>query len=323
MEVSLRKAEKSDDPTLRRLWDLYSYDFSLYNNEDILDGGNYDFYYNADYYDNDRRACYFIIVDNHIGGFVSVSHDCDILKAADDVCVVDFFVMNKYRKGGVGRRAAYAVFDLYHTNWEVAQYENNEISKKFWKNIIADYTGNKYLVRSVIKKECTLQAIIFNSRAKESENVANILQKMDGVYHIKLFTRPSEEIKNELLRIAEQSYPTSREEYKNLRCDLQFQDVLTVGTEEQIGGFFMFTSHKGNVEITFAAIVNSLRHHGVGSNLMRAFKYEMAQRGFDNVFVDFSSVELAEKLKNLWNFYLNNGFSISSTQPYILKCSLN
>jgi predicted acetyltransferase len=58
--------------------------------------------------------------------------------------IAEFFVLRKYRHCGVGRAAAFAVFDRFPGHWEVSQIAENSPAQQFWRRIIAQYTHGRY-----------------------------------------------------------------------------------------------------------------------------------------------------------------------------------
>jgi predicted acetyltransferase len=60
----------------------------------------------------------------------------------------EFFILRKFRRSGIGRRAAYEVFDRFPGRWQLSQTANNRVAHAFWRRIIDDYTGGKFEERS-------------------------------------------------------------------------------------------------------------------------------------------------------------------------------
>lgn len=46
--------------------------------------------------------------------------------------------MQKYRRSGVGTRAAYELFKRFPGRWKVTQVRNNVIAQAFWRKIIGN-----------------------------------------------------------------------------------------------------------------------------------------------------------------------------------------
>ena len=56
----------------------------------------------------------------------------------------DFFLLNRYRRQGIGRAAAHILFDRFPGEWEVGQLTNDPDSQAFWQKVIGEYTGGSY-----------------------------------------------------------------------------------------------------------------------------------------------------------------------------------
>lgn len=55
----------------------------------------------------------------------------------DTLFMSEFFVMKKYRKQGIGKKAAIEVLQMHPGKWELTVHPNNPVSHKFWKSVIA------------------------------------------------------------------------------------------------------------------------------------------------------------------------------------------
>jgi predicted acetyltransferase len=56
----------------------------------------------------------------------------------------EFFVMQKYRRQGVGEHVATCLFDRFAGTWEVGEIPNNVNGQAFWRKVIGRYTGGHY-----------------------------------------------------------------------------------------------------------------------------------------------------------------------------------
>ena len=77
-----------------------------------------------------------------LAGFALV--DKRVRIAGDDFWLDQFFVLKKYRRRGVGGRAAAAVFSQHTGRWQVGQMPENTAALAFWRHVIASYTGGDY-----------------------------------------------------------------------------------------------------------------------------------------------------------------------------------
>ncbi|WP_353047771.1 GNAT family N-acetyltransferase [Planococcus sp. ISL-109] len=149
LEIFQPTIEQKD--VLRNLMELYQYDFSEFEAEDIDEDGLYG-YKHLDYYWTIPTHFPFLIkVDGKIAGFALVRE----IASEDSNCssylkICEFFIMKKYRKQGTGKQAAFYLFDLFLGVWEVAELETNLPAQRFWRKVISEYTNNNY---SEIRKD--------------------------------------------------------------------------------------------------------------------------------------------------------------------------
>lgn len=68
-------------------------------------------------------------------------------KPAIDYRMSEFFVLAKYRRLGIGRDAAQLILNRFSGQWEVTEYLRNDGAVRFWRNVIAAYTGGQYTER--------------------------------------------------------------------------------------------------------------------------------------------------------------------------------
>ena len=129
MEVEVESVSYSDKEVLRRLMEFYVYDYSEYMGWDVDVHGVFGYRHLDHYWTDPDRHPFFIRVDGHFAGFALV-----VSGAPHDVA--EFFVMRKYRRAGVGREAARALFRFFPGSWEVRQLEANTAGSAFWRSAI-------------------------------------------------------------------------------------------------------------------------------------------------------------------------------------------
>ena len=61
-----------------------------------------------------------------------------------DYRLSEFFVLRTFRRAGVGRRAAFALFDRFPGMWEIRELPRNSLAVAFWRTIIGQYAGGRY-----------------------------------------------------------------------------------------------------------------------------------------------------------------------------------
>ena len=142
-KITVLPASRADKPLLRRLMELYLYDFSEFTEEDVNELGLYGYEYLDHYWTQSERHAFLIRVDDNLAGFVLVRtlH----LDSGEVIHTIsEFFIMRKYRGQGVGREVAYRIFDRFPGRWRVGQRQENRGAQIFWHKVIGEYTGGRF-----------------------------------------------------------------------------------------------------------------------------------------------------------------------------------
>lgn len=144
MEVELTVAEPADTAVLRRLMQLYLYDLAAAGGWDVRDDGTFGDAAGIEaLWTEPGRTSFLIRVDGKLGGFVLIRKGT-LWSGADAHEIGELFVLRRYRRRGVGRRAAVRVFDALPGVWEVAQMHAHVEAQAFWRSVIRDYTGDRF-----------------------------------------------------------------------------------------------------------------------------------------------------------------------------------
>ena len=144
MEISVVAAERSDHGVIRNLMELYAYDFSEIEGFDVEENGRFPHYPLDAYWQDPLRQPFLIRADGRLAGF-SLVHGRSRLSGAEGVWdMAEFFVLRKYRRGGVGTEAAHRIFASHPGPWEVRQRASNAGATAFWRRAIGAYTSSKF-----------------------------------------------------------------------------------------------------------------------------------------------------------------------------------
>ena len=144
MPITLEPIRKEQKSVFIQLMELYNYDFSLYSGDDVNEYGYYGYDHIDDYGNEEGRFAYFIRVADKLAGLVLVRTACEFNDLPNPRSIAEFFVLQKYRRQGVGKAAAILAFDKHPGDWEVSQFGNNLPAQQFWQAVIAAYTGGNY-----------------------------------------------------------------------------------------------------------------------------------------------------------------------------------
>jgi predicted acetyltransferase len=142
LEVVLDVAASSDAGLLGNLLELYMHDLSeAFPDIELGTDGRFGYDTLPLYWSEpDCRFPFLIRYGTRVAGFVLVTRGSP---ASDDPGVFDvaeFFVIRRHRRSGVGRRAAFLVWDRLPGRWIVRVSEGNTGAVPFWAGVIAEYT---------------------------------------------------------------------------------------------------------------------------------------------------------------------------------------
>ncbi len=139
-EVELVEVRASERDILANLMQLYLYDTSEYNDDDMDADGRFSHgaYFDL-YWREPERHPFFILCDVRRVGFALV-REFEPGKHS----IAEFFIARKHRRSGVGKRAAFDLFDRFPGEWHVAQEEGNVPAQRFWLRVIGEYTNGDF-----------------------------------------------------------------------------------------------------------------------------------------------------------------------------------
>ena len=142
MSIEITRAALAEKAILQRLMELYLYDFTEFDGADLDAEGVYGYPYMDQYWIEAERVPFLIRVDGMLAGFALVCEHSWMGNPGK--MIAEFFVLRKYRGRGVGRTAAFTVFDSFPGHWEVSQVAQNIPAQKFWRKVIGEYTRENY-----------------------------------------------------------------------------------------------------------------------------------------------------------------------------------
>ena len=140
-DIELVAVERKDAATLGNLFELYAHDFSELLPLDVGDDGRFGVTEARQGWDDAGSYALFIRADRKLAGFAIVHRGSRVTDAPDVMDVAEFFVLRRWRRLGVGTRAAHAMFRRHAGNWEVRVREGNPAALAFWPRAIRSFTG--------------------------------------------------------------------------------------------------------------------------------------------------------------------------------------
>jgi predicted acetyltransferase len=144
VNVQLIAASDGDRARIEALYDYYVYDFSEILGFDVADDGRFHAPSIAAFFEEPEHHAFVIRVDGALAGFALVVETSRLTGERGVRDVAEFFVLRRYRRHGVGDRAACALFDRFVGRWEVRQKRENVGAIAFWRRVTARYTNGRF-----------------------------------------------------------------------------------------------------------------------------------------------------------------------------------
>ena len=143
-EVTLKPIAIEEKSVLRNLLELCQHDYSEFNGAEIDQHGYFGYQYLDHYWTEVGRHPFFILAAGKVAGFALVRTLAEEGNDGSCYSLAEFFILRKYRRQGIGGRAARLIFDQFAGTWKVGQEANNVVAQHFWRTVIGAYSGGKY-----------------------------------------------------------------------------------------------------------------------------------------------------------------------------------
>ncbi len=146
--VLVREASPADRVLIRNLYPLYLHDLTAFT--DLYDVDERGFFYPdylPDWLSRQSPSMHPLVIreGGRPAGFALVGQaPFPHMSPGRDYRMCEFFVLNRARRRGVGRRAAHAIFTLFPGVWEVSELPRNIGAVSFWRRVIGEHTGGAF-----------------------------------------------------------------------------------------------------------------------------------------------------------------------------------
>jgi predicted acetyltransferase len=129
---------------LSNLLELYIHDLSgVFPRVELGPDGRFGYPRLSTYWsDPDNHFAFLIRVGDRIGGFALATRGSPESTDPDVFDVAEFFVLRRYRRSGVGGRAAHLLWARFPGEWIVRVLEENAGALRFWRRTIAEVAGD-------------------------------------------------------------------------------------------------------------------------------------------------------------------------------------
>ncbi|WP_040952739.1 GNAT family N-acetyltransferase [Gorillibacterium massiliense] len=142
MKIQVIRMKREDQEKFLNLYNLYLYDLSEYNGDELKEDGKFDPTNTYLYLERDELQPFFIIKDDKVVGFILI---CSAPFVSDgiDYSIQELFVLKKYRGNQIAGKAVELVLEKLEGKIRVEQLKANKAAVHFWKKFY-NQTDIKY-----------------------------------------------------------------------------------------------------------------------------------------------------------------------------------
>ena len=127
--VEVRAAEFSDKEILRQLLEFQGYEHSRFDGADLDGHGRFGYRYLDHYWTEPGRHPYLITAGGAVAGMA-------LVREGPPHSMAEFLVMPRYRRSGIGARAARLLFKAFPGRWQIGEVAGNDDAVAFWRAVI-------------------------------------------------------------------------------------------------------------------------------------------------------------------------------------------
>jgi predicted acetyltransferase len=138
--ITVTKVGADADPIVTNLFEHYLHDMAEWFEFDTREDGRYG--YDMSLHRSRGDQVFLARVGNALAGFAITSTVSKWLQPPETHDVMEFFVMRRYRRSGVGATLATTIWDENPGRWLVRVLERNAPALPFWRTIISTYANN-------------------------------------------------------------------------------------------------------------------------------------------------------------------------------------
>jgi predicted acetyltransferase len=164
-DVTVEQATRADEARLSNLLEFYLHDLSDVFGLTLGPDGRFGYPWLPRFWSEpEKRFAYLICCRGDLAGFALVTRGSPASDDPDALDVAEFFVLRPYRRSGVGRRAAFLLWDRMPGRWVVRVSQANQAALPFWEDVVGEYTRGQYSVKPFAGKSHAFRVFLFTSR---------------------------------------------------------------------------------------------------------------------------------------------------------------
>ena len=141
MQIDLYRASADEQQIIGNLIQLYSYEFSTLCDTDVEYDGLFDWDGLEDYWNDTSLHPFLCKVKQKIAGFALIQRLSVVTGATNVWDMEDFFILEKYKRNGVGSAMLSELFREFTGQWEIRVLNGNNRALEFWNHVISKQCG--------------------------------------------------------------------------------------------------------------------------------------------------------------------------------------
>ncbi|MGD0298277.1 MAG: GNAT family N-acetyltransferase [Bryobacteraceae bacterium] len=134
-QIKVIPATADQMPIVANLLQLYAHDFSEFHDVELGPDGRFDYALLPLYWSDPNRYPFLVRLDGQLAGFVLVKQESSVWD------MVEFFVLRRYRRRGIGSAIAHEIWRKFPGPWKVRVMQSNHAALPFWERAISEFTG--------------------------------------------------------------------------------------------------------------------------------------------------------------------------------------
>jgi predicted acetyltransferase len=143
--AALEVASRDDAPLLSNLLELYLHDMSDFFPIEVAADGRFHYDRLPLYWSEpEKRFPFLIRSGGRLAGFALATRGSPASDDPEHLDMAEFFVLRRYRRSGVGRRAACLLWGRLPGDWVVRVSEANRAGLPFWHATIREFTRGAF-----------------------------------------------------------------------------------------------------------------------------------------------------------------------------------
>ena len=149
IEFFLEQVGAKDKNILFKLLQYSLFEESETDLNEMNEKAEFDYKYFDKYFTDKDRFAYFIKEENSgkLLGFAMINQHTEIF--SHGWSIAEFLIIPKYRRLGIGRKVAFALFNQFKGNWEVSPSFGSKKALAFWKKTISEYCNNYNFTKNI------------------------------------------------------------------------------------------------------------------------------------------------------------------------------